>query len=225
MTDRVQESSANAKYEYYDKDPSDTLFSVAYDFSPAGASKESIARCMANIQDKNDFDFENKDVLKIPVPCDPGDKKFDLKEEAKELSTVFKDSSPQNAATALSEKLVGLVDTLDTNDRTYNKLMVELYENLKNENSYSNISTEGWNNKTHTWNKAFVYGPDFPRTPPVPIIQRGNTVESIVNDRLQQLQQQGVHTFKQLYTQDVLRMNGISDPRKLQVGKPLFLPY
>lgn len=217
------------RYQLYQKDASDTLFSVAYDHVPAGASKEAIQQCMANIQDANDFDFESKSLVKIPIPCE-GDRQpatFDLESTAQNLADVFRTGTKYDAAQALSQQLTGLVDTLGTDDRLYNKLMVKIYENLKDSpDSNVNIATEGWNEQTHTWKKAYVYDSDYPRQPAVAIVQPGTTVSSLAAERADQLKNLG---FYNVSTRDIasqmVAINNLQDANKISVGGFLYLPY
>lgn len=210
------------KFELYEKQGGETLFDIAYEYVRPGASKEGVSRCMQNIRSHNESP-ELQDKIKIPIPCDTTEDKIDVNRTARELADIFKKATPFKAATELSERLTKLVDSLDTDDRQYNKVIVQLHANLQNVSSSANVEASGWNNKTHTWNKVAIYGDGYPVTPPVRIVQPGNTIDSIASERIRQLGKGAVR--KEDFIQETLEINGLKDPTEIQIGAALRLPY
>lgn len=236
MSDFAPERTASSSkekqnFEEYKKDEGDSLFSVAFEQVGKGASKESLFACMSNIQSANDYKFDELEIVKIPKPCDPAEKqqgkpsdKFDVNAAAKELAAEFRKSAPYDAAEKLSEQLQGLTDTLGTNERKYNYLISKLNEQLPNGSSNSYVEAFAWNKTTTTWDKVHVIDNHYPQTPPVPIIQPGNTLESLTADRINYLRRNGFVVDKDDYIEETMRINKIEDARKLPVAKPLELP-
>ncbi len=224
---------ATQKSETYEIQPGDTLYSIAYEHVLPPHSPASVSRCLENIVDNNKWgpgnDFEDKEFLRIPKPCDPQDKApFNLEKSSNNLAKFFSNHSPYASAKELSESLVDLVDTLPPanttgKNRTYNYLISEVYDKL-GPHSQTKVAASHFNSETQTWDNVFLHDDSYPRTPPVRIFQPGNSIRSIADDRMQYLRNSGKRVDSSEFIEDMMKLNGIKSTSDVQVGTPLKLP-
>jgi len=211
--------------------PDETLWSIAYDHVLPPHSNQSVEACMNNISNLNNGDIKGKDWIKIPIPCDPNDgevfQKQQLQKDANYLAKDFASSKdPLEVAYDLSDQLVPRLGSLSTSNREYNYLIEKVYKQLENVPPEQGIhlGAEHWNKKTSTWDNLYVTDKDFPKSPPVRIVQPDNTISSITSDRIQQLEKMGYQVDHKSFVKDFMELNGLQSSKDLQAGRPVILP-
>lgn len=229
----MSEREIGKSNETYEIQPGDTLYSIAYDHVLPPHSVASVNRCLDNIVDNNKWgsgnDFEDKEFLRIPEPCDPQDRPaFPLETTSRQLSSYFANHNPVSSAKELSKSLVELVDTLPPantsgKDRTYNYLISSTYEKT-GYNSQTQMQALRFNSETQTWDNVFLHDAAYPKTPPVRIFQPGNSIRSIADDRLQYLRNSGKKISSAEYIDELKQLNGIRNESDIRIGTPIRLP-
>ena len=117
----------------------------------------------------------------------------------------------------------------------YNKLLLSTEQkNVQYANSpncdhqfMGALSLSGWNESTSTWDNVTLTARQagYPMKPEIRIVQPGNTMWGIANDRLSE---PSVNDNRNLgvrnMVQEIASLNGISNPAKIEVGDALTLP-
>jgi hypothetical protein len=211
--------------------PDESLWSVAYDHVLPPHSDPSVERCMNNIVSANDGSVYGKDRIKIPIPCDPKDaeelQKQQLQKDANALAKDFsRNNDPLDAAYKLSDQLVPKLGSLSTSNREYNYLIEKIYKQMENvpTDRGVHVGAEHWNKNTSTWDNLYLTDGDFPKSPPVRIVQPENTISSIAGDRIKQLSDMGYHVDSRRFVKEFMDLNGLESSKDLQVGRPVILP-
>jgi hypothetical protein len=108
-------------------------------------------------------------------------------------------------------------------------LLEKIYKGMENTpfTEGVRIGAEHWNSKTHTWDNVYVADKDYPNSPPARIVQPDNTIGQIVDDRLQQLRNQGRFVDSNAYRSEFMNRNYLNTQEDLdaKVGRPVVLPY
>jgi hypothetical protein len=216
------------KFNDYEVQASDSLRSIAYSQVLPPHSPGSVDACMNNILQYNDHIFKPGDHIWIPFPCDPEDGPAFLDRAARNLSGAFAGSSDlYDSAWKLSDELGIRLGTLSTANREYNYLIEKMHKQLENvpPEIGVRVGAEHWNSQTHTWDNVYVADNNYPQSAPVRIVQPGNTIESIADDRMQQLRNQGFRVNSPEYIVQFKQLNNVSTSADLQEATPVRLPY
>ena len=219
----------------------ETLYGIAKDnIGATDASDFMIKSYAKQIAETNKIAHPSKiyagEKLSVPKPCDPCDKTPDgdkpnkptesLDHVSDRLSNIFKTSNNAgDAAKLLANELEPRLNSLDTKDREYNYLIEKLYNKLPDDQGIG-LAATGWNNETHTWNKLIVTDQNYPVSPPVRIVQPGNTIDDIVDDRIKELQSQGKFVNPDAYKNKFMDENLLDNDKDLArlVARPVYLP-
>jgi LysM repeat protein len=218
----------------------ETLWSIAKDnIGPPDANDFMIDGFVKQIAAENKLADPGKiyagEKLSIPSPCDPSEKQTvsenaerppeTLDQTAQRLADYFKTAtSVSDAAKLLSQDLFPRLGTLDTDNREYNNLIEKIYAQLPADSKVA-LAATGWNSATHTWDRLIVTGEGYPDSPPVRIVQPGNTIEDLVGDRVGELQARR-RPVDPNFTEKFKELNNLEDNSDLNYmrGKPVYFP-